>query len=102
MKILLASLLMTGCGGKSDNMKDLREIQNHTQERPSDPEVKERLYKEYQEKIRKESEDPDLPTYPNLKLTEAQLEQKRLGESCVTCDPNAEDPNMRPDKYKNF
>ena len=37
-----------------------------------------------------------------IPLTKEQLRLKRLGYDCVTCNPNAKDPNMRPEHLRGF
>lgn len=90
--LLLPIAMNTGCT-KTDNFKDLQVI----------PQYIEKQYpntKEWENRIRKQSEDPDLPTYPNLKLNKAQLEEIKenpfVDNRCLTCPEYlGDDPNMK-------
>jgi len=95
MKTLIVIAALAGGCTEPSNVKDLRNIYRHIEENRKYP-----TQEEWSEKIRKQSEDPDLPQNPDLKLSAATLEKiienPFTNRNCYTCDEYlGDDPNMR-------
>jgi hypothetical protein len=96
MKILiLTATLIAGCNSKDTNVQELRKVYEHVQTERQYPNQE-----EWSEKVRKESEDPELPQNLDLKLSSAAMKEMKANpfsdHNCYSCKSyTGEDPNMR-------
>jgi hypothetical protein len=93
--LILTATLIAGCSGQESNVQDLQKVYKHIQNEKIYP-----TQEEWSEKIRKESEDPDLPQDLNLKLSDAAMKKMKENpfseHNCYSCKAyTGDDPNMR-------
>lgn len=99
--VLLVSATSLGCQQKLDLKQVAEKIQDKAIESTKE-EKKEPIFnllskltlEELKHAVEVTSLDEELPQH-DVSLTPAQIELKRQGVECVTCNANAEDPNMR-------